>query len=87
MDAKNYAFTSLRPPKDPFKWNQFGFALSGPVTIPKIVNGRNRLFFMSNYEWFRQRRSVQGVFDLPSAAMRQGDFSEITSGIFDPQRK
>ena len=79
LDAKNYAFTSARPPKDPFKWNQYGFTLGGPVFIPKILKSRERLFFMSNYESFRQRRNVQAVFDLPSAAMRTGDFSELLS--------
>ncbi len=87
LDAKNYAFTSARPPKDPFKWNQFGFTLGGPVQIPKLFNGKNKLFFMANYEWFRQRRNVQSVYSLPSAAMQQGNFSELplaTQGIFDP---
>ncbi|MBK5294639.1 MAG: TonB-dependent receptor [Acidobacteriia bacterium] len=87
LDAKNYAFTAARPPKDPFKWNQFGFTLGGPVQIPKLFNGKNRLFFMANYEWFRQRRSVQSVYNLPSANMQQGNFSELplgTLGIFDP---
>jgi hypothetical protein len=90
LDAKNYAFTAARPPKDPFKWNQFGFTLGGPVAIPKLFNGRNRLFFMSNYEWFRQRRQVQAVSTLPSAAMRGGNFSELprgTQGIFDPRTR
>jgi hypothetical protein len=84
LDAKNYAFTTARPPKDPFKWNQFGFTLGGPVSIPKLFDGRNRLFFMSNYEWFRQRRNVQAVYSLPSAQMRAGDFSQIADGIYDP---
>src|SRR5581483_2142857 len=87
LDAKNYAFTAARPPKDPFKWNQFGFTLGGPVSVPKLFNGKDRLFFMTNYEWFRQRRQVQAVFSLPSSAMREGDFSERpqnTQGIFDP---
>ncbi|MGH9627742.1 MAG: hypothetical protein ACRD7E_05295, partial [Bryobacteraceae bacterium] len=87
LDAKNYAFTEARPEKDPFKWNQFGFTLGGPIVIPKIVDGRNRLFFMTNYEWFRQRRQVQQVASLPSAAMREGNFSELpngTAGIYDP---
>lgn len=87
LDAKNYAFTAARPPKDPFKWNQFGFTLSGPVVIPKVFNGKNKLFFMSNYEWFRQRRNVQGIFNLPSSAMQGGNFAELplgTAGIFDP---
>lgn len=90
LDAKNYAFTAARPPKDPFKWNQFGFTLGGPISIPKILDGRNRLFFMTNYEWFRQRRQVQSVSTVPSVAMRSGDFSELpsgTEGIYDPRTR
>ena len=87
MDAKDYAFTTARPPKDPFKWNQYGFTLGGPVVVPKLFNGRNRLFFMTNYEWFRQRRNVQAVYTLPIAPTRNGDFSALplgTLGIYDP---
>jgi hypothetical protein len=86
LDAKQYAFTTARPPKDPFKWNQYGFTLGGPVWLPKIFKGTNRLFFMANYEAFRQRRTVQSVYDLPSDAMRGGNFSQIasTATIYDP---
>ena len=93
LDAKNYAFTTARPPKDPFKWNQFGFTMGGPVTIPKLFDGKNRLFFMANYEWFRQRRNVQAVSSVPTAAMQGGNFTDVvttsnnsirTLGIFDP---
>jgi len=97
LDAKNYAFTAARPPKDPFKWNQFGFTVGGPVSIPKLFNGKDKLFFMANYEWFRQRRNVQSVYSLPSAVMQGGDFSEITrlattnpvysSGIYNPRSR
>lgn len=90
LDAKNYAFTSARPNKDPFKWNQFGFTLGGPISIPKIVNGKDRLFFMTNYEWFRQRRNVQAVYSVPTPLMRTGNFSELpfgTQGIFDPRTR
>ncbi len=96
LDAKNYAFTTARPPKDPFKWNQFGFTLGGPVSIPKLFDGRNRLFFMTNYEWIRQRRNVQAVYSLPSAAMQAGNFTDVvntpntalrTLGIYDPRTR
>ncbi|MEP7362119.1 MAG: carboxypeptidase-like regulatory domain-containing protein [Acidobacteriota bacterium] len=97
LDAKNYAFTTARPPKDPFKWNQFGFTIGGPITIPKIVNGKNRLFFMTNYEWFRQRRQVQSVSTVATAAMQGGNFNELvglptsnakqTGGIYDPRTR
>ena len=84
LDAKNYAFTTARPPKDPFKWNQYGFTVGGPVRIPKLFNGKDRLFFMANYEAFRQRRQVQATYTVPTAAMQGGNFGEIPNLIYDP---
>lgn len=83
LDAKNYGFGTERV-KDPFKWNQYGFTMGGPVWIPKVFKGTDRLFFMSNYESFRQRRNVIGRFTMPSAAMRTGDFSASSTPIYDP---
>jgi hypothetical protein len=40
LDATSYAFTSLRPVKDPFKWNQYGFTLGGPVWLCPSRAGR-----------------------------------------------
>src|SRR5437899_5925574 len=39
LDAQPYAFTSVHPPKSPFKWNDYGFELDGPVRVPKLYNG------------------------------------------------
>jgi len=83
LDAKNYAFDANRPPKDPFKWNQYGFALGGPISIPKVFDGKNRLFFFSNYEGYRDRKQLRGVFNVPTAAMRAGDFRGFPA-IYDP---
>ncbi len=76
MDAKQYQFTTAKP-KNPFKWNDYGFELDGPVRIPGLFNGRDKLFFMSNYEAFRRRRSVLNTFNVPSTRMFGGDFSEL----------
>ena len=84
LDAQPFAFTAARPPTAPFRWNQYGFTLGGPVWIPKVFNGHNRLFFMSNYEGFRQRKQLQLFSDVPSNAMRTGDFSELPVRIYDP---
>src|SRR6266513_726947 len=84
FDARPYPFTSVRPAKSPFKWNQFGFTLGGPVRIPRVVNGTNRLFFMANYEGFRLRNQQQAVYSTPPAAMRLGDFSRAPVVIRDP---
>jgi len=92
LDATNYSFLAAdhATPKAPFKWNQFGFTLGGPISVPRLFSGKNRLFFMTNYEWFRQRRSVPGRYNLVSAAMRNGNFSELprgTTGIYDPRTR
>ena len=87
MDSLPYSFTSKPQTKQPFKWNDFGFELDGPVRIPKLFNGRNRLFFMSNYEALRRRQNTQGVYSVPTAAMEGGDFSSLGTTIYDPATK
>src|SRR5438270_8767527 len=86
LDARPFGFTTLVPVSAPFKWNQFGFTLGGPVQIPKVFKGKNRLFFMSNYEGFRLRNQSQVVYSTPPAAMRNGDFSQVlpATRIIDP---
>jgi hypothetical protein len=86
LDARPYGFTSQVPDKNPFKWNQYGFTLGGPIQIPKLFNGKNRLFFMSNYEGFKLRNQTQVVYSTAPAAMRTGNFSQLLPGtvIKDP---
>src|SRR5579872_3849492 len=87
FDAKPYSFTSKPQAKSPFKWNDYGFEFDGPVRIPKLFNGQNRLFFMANYEAFRKRQNFQSIYSVPTAAMFGGDFSALTSTIYDPTTK
>jgi len=85
MDANNaFAFTANRPAKSPFRWNDYGYELDGPVRIPHLFNGRNKLFFMSNYETLVQAQSQQAVYSLPTAAMQQGNFSAWPTTIYQP---
>jgi Carboxypeptidase regulatory-like domain len=84
FDATPYAFTAVHPIKSPFKWNDYGFVVDGPIYIPKIYNGRNRLFFMSNYEALRQRQHSLGTYSVPTAAMQGGDFSAWPAIIYQP---
>ncbi len=76
VDAKDYQFTSA-PPVKTLKWNDYGFELDGPVRIPRLFNGRDKLFFMSNYEGFRNRRTKTNPYTVPSTRMFGGDFSEL----------
>src|SRR5215472_13254612 len=91
LDARPYDFsaatrsaTNPSPKSNPYRQNQFGFTLGGPVRIPKLFNGRNRLFFMSNYEGFRSRQTLTNFATTLTPAMRNGDFSTITTALQDP---
>ena len=70
--------------KNPFRRNQFGFTLLGPIKIPKLYDGSNRLFFMANYEGLRDIKTLQGTASVATERMRQGDFSADPRGIWDP---
>ncbi|MEO7142441.1 MAG: carboxypeptidase-like regulatory domain-containing protein [Bryobacteraceae bacterium] len=89
LDAKQYDFIGTSPAKNPFKWNQYGFTLGGPVWIPKVFNGHDKLFFMSNYEGFRLRQSNNALYTVPTETLRGGDFSSLLPGnvLYDPNTK
>ncbi len=94
FDARTYDFTGVRPktsPKEPFKWNQYGFVFGGPVWLPKKLFGplgyenRERIFFLTNFEGFRDRKVLRGRYSLPPAAWYTGNFSQLANPIFDPR--
>ena len=87
LDALPYAFGGSVPTSSPFKWNQFGFTLGGPVQLGKMFNGKDKLFFLGNYEGFRLRNQRQTFYSVPSVAMRSGNFSEVSAAITDPLTK
>ena len=77
-DARGYNYSpSPLPAALPFKYNDYGFVLGGPITIPKVFNGRDRFFFMANYERFSQINVGSATATLPTAAILGGDFSTL----------
>jgi hypothetical protein len=67
----------------PFKFNQFGYNLSGPIFIPgKFNRDRNKLFFTWNQEWAKRRQDSQQNQTVPSALMKTGNFSELLGPSF-----
>ncbi|MFN7993123.1 MAG: carboxypeptidase regulatory-like domain-containing protein [Bryobacteraceae bacterium] len=63
-------------PRSPYHQNQYGFTVGGPVYIPKVFNGKNKLFFFTSFERLRNRGLSQFTTYVPTAAERTGDFSE-----------
>jgi hypothetical protein len=82
LDAKNYfdPSTSRNPP---FKQNQFGGTIGGPVLIPRVYNGTDRTFFFFDYQGTRIRQGLTLFASVPLAAWKTGDFSALQP-IFDP---
>ena len=75
FDARNFFDErSLANPGriPPFRRNEFGFTLGGPVTLPGIYQGRDRTFFFGQYQGFRQVLGTTQVLSVPTQAERQG---------------
>jgi hypothetical protein len=86
LDAKNF-FDSGSKPIPPFKRNQFGGTIGGPVVIPRLVDGRDRLFFFVDYEGLRERKALTQPATVPSAAWVQGDYSGVSAPVYDPSTR
>jgi hypothetical protein len=70
--------------KPPLNYHNFGTAVGGPVTIPKLYNGENRTFWFFNFEAVRQRSSSAATGLYPSAAQLNGNLADdsVGTGIF-----
>src|SRR5262249_2336613 len=65
--------------------NQFGYALGGPVRIPKLYNGHDKTFFFANYEGFRQLIGGGSTAFVPTSDELKGIFSPAILGTFTAQ--
>ncbi len=68
--------------------NNWGASIGGPVIIPKIYNGRNRLFWFFTYNAFKDVKTEDAsTFNrtVPTQGMRSGDFSDLL-GLPNPTR-
>ncbi len=62
----------------PFRYNDFGFDIGGPVAIPgKFTRWRDKFFFFVGEEWTRYRPTDTQTQAVPTTLMRQGNFSEL----------
>ncbi len=87
LDARGF----FAPRRAAYRQNDFGATAGGPLSIPKLYNGRNRTFFFFSYEGFRNRvGSNDAIFSVPTPEMYEGDFTNLVSPanqrltIYDP---
>ncbi|MGA3326255.1 MAG: carboxypeptidase-like regulatory domain-containing protein [Terriglobia bacterium] len=76
LDAKNY-FDDPKLPIPPFRQNQYGTGLGGPLR-------RDRTFFFAQYEGFQIRQSLTNTTLLPTASEREGDFTGTNPATGQP---
>ena len=77
------------PPTD--HENNYGFTVGGPISIPKVYNGRDRTFGHYSQEWYKQNSEDTDVSTVPTALEKTGNFSDFVNGstgalipIYDP---
>ena len=90
LEANNFFANQGGLPVAPLRFNQFGFSIGGPVTIPKLYKGTDRTFFFFSYEGLRWVRALTASGTLPTALQRSGDFSRTLNSagalvnVYDP---
>jgi carboxypeptidase family protein len=77
FDARSFFQANVAP----LRQNQFGFVATGPIWIPKLYNGKNKTFFMANYEGQRTRAGIDEFYLVPTPSQLSGHF---TNTIIDP---
>jgi len=90
LDTNSFQNIARGAPKDGHHLDQYGLQLDGPVVIPKLYNGRNKTFFLFNYEGYREGSPQPLVLSVPEPEMKNGDFLKMTDArgrritIYDP---
>jgi hypothetical protein len=69
--------------------NEYGGTIGGPVRIPKLYNGKDKLFFFFAYEGYRDSTPASSTSAVPTDAEKQGNFSALLANgasyqLYDP---
>jgi len=90
LNANGFNANRAGTPRRQLQKNQFGGTVGGPLSIPKLYDGKNKTFFFFAYEGLRQRSFSSFTGTVPTAAQAQGDFSSTFDAngalklIYDP---
>ena len=73
--------------KAPYKKNDYGYTVGGPVYIPGHYNSdRKKTFFFWSEEWRKENVSTTILQNVPSDSERSGNFSDLCPGADCPHR-
>jgi hypothetical protein len=86
LDANSFFTNKAGQPRPPYHYNQYGVSAGGPVWIPKLYNGKNRVFWFFAYEGLKDSDPANSPLEtgnpvnfatVPTQAERNGDFSAL----------
>jgi hypothetical protein len=72
FDANNWFNNFFGQPEPPLRQNDFGGTVGGPITIPRLYNGKDKTFFFFSYEGLRATQPQASTINyVPDSALRQ----------------
>jgi len=99
FDANSFINNARGVARPIYHQNQYGATVGGPVFVPKVFNGKNKLFWFFGYEGMRdsdpaasplETGNPENFATVPTEAERSGDFSALlglktnAATIYDP---
>lgn len=84
LNGNDWIMNKNGEPRDIMRNHTYGFTVDGPIYLPKLYDGRNRLFFMLSFERLQETVTSGAVRTMPTAAELGGDFSALPVTIYDP---
>ena len=81
FDAADFFENANGVKKGEYRQNQFGLSAGGPVRIPHLFDGRNKVFFFGDYEGLRRIQGTVHQGSVPSLAERQSGYTDFSDLI------
>ncbi len=83
FNANDFFLNAAGKPRPAWVQNQFGAEASGPLRLPACC-AQNQIVWFTNWEGFALRTGEPFTATVPTAEEKTGDFSAISSPVFDP---
>ncbi|MBL8230031.1 MAG: TonB-dependent receptor [Bryobacterales bacterium] len=90
LNANSWSNNRRNVPRPTNVQHNYGFMSNGPIWIPKVFDGRNKLFYMVSYDTSPSASLYTSQFTTPLPEMKQGDFTNLLANdgrrvtIYDP---
>ena len=77
LNANSWFSNHKGQPRGLYRYNTWGYTIGGPAYIPKVFNTKKDklFFFFSQERWPTKTNSGYRLFNMPTQAERNGDFS------------